>query len=73
MKKKRLLELITELEADLIVLKSDCYSNRSSIRALGNKISDMKEDIARINERLAIMDGDVKLPQLFDEDEDNNK
>ena len=26
--------------------------------------------MARINERLAIMDGDVKLPQLFDDSDD---
>ena len=46
----------------------------SQVHTLCRQFDILEEDMARINERLAIMDGDVKLPQLFDDpDDDFNK
>ena len=81
MKKKRLVALLQELEIDLECFKSHCNANRkrivmleSQVHTLCRQFDILEEDTARINERLAIMDGDVKLPQLFDDpDDDFNK
>ena len=81
MKKKRLAALWQELEIDLECFKSHCNASRkrivmleSQVHTLCRQFDTLEEDMARINERLAIMDGDVKLPQLFDDpDDDFNK
>ena len=81
MKKKRLIRLLQELEIDLECFKSHCNANRkrivmleSHVQSLYKQMEEAAEDLERINERLAIMDGDVKLPQLFDDpDDDFNK
>ena len=78
MKKKRLIRLLQELEIDLECFKSHCNTNRkrivmleSHVQSLYKQMGEVVEDMARINERLAIMDGDVKLPQLFDDPDDD--
>ena len=77
MKKKRLIRLLQELKIDLECFKSHCNTNRkrivmleSQVHTLCRQFDILEEDMARINERLAIMDGDVKLPQLFDDSDD---
>jgi len=77
MKKKRLIRLLQELEIDLECFKSHCNASRkrivmleSQVHTLCRQFDILEEDTARINERLAIMDGDVKLPQLFDDSDD---
>ena len=78
MKKKRLAALLQELEIDLECFKSHCNASRkrivmleSQVQSLYKQMGEAVEDLERINERLAIMDGDVKLPQLFDESDDD--
>ena len=78
MKKKRLIRLLQELKIDLECFKSHCNTNRkrivmleSQVHTLYKQMGEAVEDLERINERLAIMDGDVKLPQLFDESDDD--
>ena len=44
----------------------------SHVQSLYKQMEEAAEDLERINERLAIMDGDVKLPQLFDESDDDS-
>ena len=73
MKKKRIVGILEELEIDLECFKSHCNANRkrivmleSHVQTLYRQIDKLVEDVERINERLAIMDGDVKLPQLFE-------
>ena len=77
MKKKRLIRLLQELKIDLECFKSHCNANRkrivmleSQVHTLCRQFDTLEEDMARINERLAIMDVDVKLPQLFDDPDD---
>ena len=77
MKKKRLIRLLQELKIDLECFKSHCNASRkrivmleSQVHTLCRQFDTLEEDAARINERLAIMDGDVKLPQLFDDPDD---
>ena len=78
MKKKRMIGILQELEIDLECFKSHCNANRkrivmleSHVQTLYRQIDKLVEDVERINERLAIMDDDVKLPQLFNESDDD--
>ena len=78
MKKKRIVGILEELEIDLECFKSHCNANRkrivmleSHVQTLYRQIDKLVEDVERINERLAIMDDDVKLPQLFNESDDD--
>ena len=78
MKKERIVGILEELEIDLECFKSHCNANRkrivmleSHVQTLYRQIDKLVEDVERINERLAIMDDDVKLPQLFNESDDD--